>query len=71
MTPIPPYDDLDVIAGQGTIGLEIMQRAPRDLGSILVPVGGGGLAAGIASVVKEIRPGVRVLGVEGPTTRTP
>jgi threonine dehydratase len=64
MTIIPPYDDLDVIAGQGTVGLEILHQAPRDLRAIFVPVGGGGLAAGIASVVKEVRPEVRVIGVE-------
>ena len=64
MTVIPPYDDLDVIAGQGTIGLEILHQAPRDLGAIFVPVGGGGLAAGVAAVVKEVRPEVRVIGVE-------
>ena len=64
MTVIPPYDDLDVIAGQGTVGLEIINQAPRDLGSVFVPVGGGGLAAGVAAVLKEIRPGVRVIGVE-------
>jgi threonine dehydratase len=64
MVSIPPFDDLEVIAGQGTIGLEILRAAPRDLGSIFVPVGGGGLAAGIASVVKELRPEVRVIGVE-------
>ncbi len=60
---IPPYDDLDVIAGQGTIGLEILRQAPRDLGSIFVPIGGGGLVSGIAGVVKELRPGVRIVGV--------
>ena len=64
MTLVPPYDDLDVIAGQGTIGLEILRHAPRDLALILVPVGGGGLAAGVASVVKALRPSVRVLGVQ-------
>src|SRR6185295_12572472 len=64
MTPIPPYDDLDVIAGQGTVGLEILHQAPRDLGAIFVPIGGGGLASGVAAVVKELRPGVRVIGVE-------
>ena len=64
MTIIPPYDDLDVIAGQGTIGLEILHQAPRDLSAIFVPVGGGGLASGIAAVVKEVRPQVRVIGVE-------
>jgi threonine dehydratase len=64
MTIIPPYDDLHVIAGQGTAGIEILEQAPRDLGAIFVPVGGGGLAAGVASVVKALRPGVRVIGVE-------
>lgn len=61
---IPPFDDLDVIAGQGTIALEILRQAPRDLASIFVPVGGGGLAAGVCSVVKALRPSVRVIGVE-------
>ncbi|HZW54465.1 MAG TPA: pyridoxal-phosphate dependent enzyme, partial [Candidatus Elarobacter sp.] len=64
MTVIPPYDDLDVIAGQGTVGLEILHQAPRDLGAVFVPIGGGGLAAGVAAVVKEVRPDVRVIGVE-------
>ena len=60
---IPPYDDIDVIAGQGTIGLEILRQAPRDFGSIFVPIGGGGLVSGIAAVVKELRPQVRIIGV--------
>ncbi|MEB2283727.1 MAG: threonine ammonia-lyase, biosynthetic [Polyangiaceae bacterium UTPRO1] len=64
MTVVPPFDDLDVIAGQGTVGLEILRQAPRQLGSIFVPIGGGGLAAGIAAVVKAVRPDVRVIGVE-------
>ncbi len=64
MTVIPPFDDLDVIAGQATVGLEILRQAPRDLGTIFVPIGGGGLAAGVAAVVKELRPDVRVIGVE-------
>jgi len=64
MTVVPPFDDLDVIAGQGTVGLEILRQAPRDLGSIFVPIGGGGLAAGLAAVVKELRPEVRIIGVE-------
>jgi threonine dehydratase len=61
---IPPFDDLDVIAGQGTIALELLRQAPRDLGAIFVPVGGGGLAAGIATIVKALRPSVRVVGVQ-------
>ena len=64
LTVVPPFDDLDVIAGQGTIGLEILSQAPRELAAIFVPVGGGGIAAGIASVVKELRPEVQVVGVE-------
>jgi threonine dehydratase len=60
---IPAYDDMDVIAGQGTIGLEILRQAPRDLGSIFIPIGGGGLASGVAGVVKELRPHVRIVGV--------
>jgi threonine dehydratase len=60
---IPPYDDLDVIAGQGTVGLEILRQA-RDVASICVPVGGGGLISGIASVVKELHPDVRIIGVQ-------
>jgi len=63
-TPISPFDDLDVIAGQGTIGLELLQQAPRDVGAIFLPVGGGGLAAGVAAVVKAVRPGARVIGVQ-------
>jgi threonine dehydratase len=64
MTPIHAYDDLDVIAGQGTIGLELLRQAPPDLATILVPIGGGGLAAGIGAVVKAIRPAVRLVGVQ-------
>src|SRR5262245_46193161 len=60
---IPPYDDIDVIAGQATVGLEILRQV-RDVASIFVPVGGGGLISGIASVVKELRPDVRIVGVQ-------
>jgi threonine dehydratase len=63
-TSIPPFDDLDVIAGQGTIGLELLHQAPRDTGAVYVPVGGGGLAAGVAAVMKAVRPGLRVVGVQ-------
>src|SRR5436190_15957924 len=64
MTLIAPYDDLDVIAGQATVGLEVLHQAPRALGAIFIPIGGGGLAAGIASVVKELRPEIRLIGVQ-------
>lgn len=61
---IHPYDDPDVIAGQGTIAMEILQQHPDPIEAIFVPVGGGGLAAGIAAYVKYLRPDVRVFGVE-------
>ena len=60
---IPPYDDDRIIAGQGTIGLELLADLP-DLAVVLVPIGGGGLASGIATAVKALRPGTRVIGVE-------
>jgi threonine dehydratase len=62
MTPIHPYDDADVIAGNATIALELLRQA--DCGSVFVPVGGGGLAGGIAAVIKAVRPQIRVIGVE-------
>jgi threonine dehydratase len=60
---IPPYDDDRIIAGQGTIGLEIVEDMP-DVGVVLVPIGGGGLAAGVATAIKTLRPKARVVGVE-------
>lgn len=62
-TPVHPFDDLNVIAGQGTMALEILEQAP-DLDTLVVPVGGGGLLAGMATVVKALRPEVRVIAVE-------
>ncbi|WP_395656777.1 threonine ammonia-lyase [Nocardioides sp.] len=60
---IHPFDHVDIVAGQGTAGLEIVEQAP-DLRSVLVPTGGGGLLAGIAIAVKALRPDVRVIGVQ-------
>lgn len=60
---IHPFDHPDVVAGQGTVGTEILQQLP-DVGTILVPTGGGGLLSGIAAAVKAERPEVRVLGVQ-------
>jgi threonine dehydratase len=60
---VPPYDDDRIIAGQGTVGLEIVEDVP-DLAAVLAPIGGGGLASGIAVAVKALRPEVRVIGVE-------
>lgn len=62
-TFIHPYDDADIITGQGTIGLEILDDLP-DVDVIIVPVGGGGLISGIALAVKAIRPQIRVIGVQ-------
>ncbi|KFB09830.1 Threonine dehydratase [Nitratireductor basaltis] len=59
---IPPFDHADIISGQGTIGLELLEQWP-DLHTILVPLSGGGLAAGIALAAKAIRPNIRVIGI--------
>ncbi|WP_046470536.1 threonine ammonia-lyase [Allosalinactinospora lopnorensis] len=60
---IPPFDHPDIIAGQGTVGAEICDDL-TDSGTVLVPVGGGGLASGVATAVRELRPRMRVVGVE-------
>ncbi len=64
LTLVHPYDDPDVIAGQGTIGLEIMRQSEQKPDAIFVAVGGGGLIAGVGSCVKELDPSVRIIGVE-------
>jgi threonine dehydratase len=61
--PIPPFDDSDVIAGQGTIGLEIYQDLPT-VSTVVVPIGGGGLISGIATAIKSLKLETKVLGVE-------
>ncbi|GAA2838682.1 threonine/serine dehydratase [Kitasatospora paracochleata] len=61
---VPPYDDPFIIAGQGTVGLEIAEDAPDELDTVLVPVSGGGLISGTAAALKLACPGVRVVGVE-------
>jgi threonine dehydratase len=60
---VHPYDDPDVIAGQGTLGLELLEQL-RELDAVLVPIGGGGLAAGVGLAIKARRPAVRVIGVQ-------
>ncbi len=60
---IHPFDHPDVVAGQGTIGLEIVEQLP-EVGTIVMSLGGGGLAAGVALAVKSLRPGVRIVGVQ-------
>ena len=60
---VPPYDDDRVIAGQGTLGLEIAEDVP-DLAAVLVPIGGGGLSSGVAVAIRALHPRARILGVE-------
>ncbi|MGE4244727.1 MAG: hydroxyectoine utilization dehydratase EutB [Parvibaculaceae bacterium] len=62
MTTVPPFDHPDIIAGQGTLGLEILEQAP-DVRTVLVPLSGGGLISGVAAAIKAKRPDVRIVGV--------
>ena len=64
LTFVHPYDDPDVIAGQGTIGMEIVRQSSQPPDAVFVAVGGGGLVSGIASYIKRLRPSVKVIGVE-------
>jgi len=64
MTFIHPYDDPDVIAGQGTVAMELLQQHPDDIHAVFVPVGGGGLIAGVATYIKQVRPDIKIIGVE-------
>jgi threonine dehydratase len=61
---IHPYDDEDVIAGQGTVGMEILRQHPNEIHAVFVPVGGGGLIAGVAAYIKALRPKTKIIGVE-------
>jgi threonine dehydratase len=63
LTMVPPFDHEWIIAGQGTLGLEILEQRP-DVATILVPIGGGGLISGVSAAVKQSRPEVAVIGVE-------
>jgi threonine dehydratase len=64
LTFVHPFDDPDVIAGQGTIGMEILRQHPGELTAVFCAVGGGGLIAGVGTYIKRLRPEVRVIGVE-------
>jgi threonine dehydratase len=68
LTYVPAFDDVDIIAGQGTIGLEILEDVP-DVDAVIIPVGGGGLIAGVACAIKTKKPDVRIIAVEA--TRAP
>ncbi|WP_160152336.1 threonine ammonia-lyase, biosynthetic [Microbulbifer sp. ALW1] len=61
---IHPYDDPDVIAGQGTVAMELLRQQPGNLDAVFIPVGGGGLAAGMAAYIKYVRPEIKVYAVE-------
>ena len=63
-TFVHPYDDPDVIAGQGTVAMELLRQHPEPIHSVYVPVGGGGLIAGVAAYIKRLRPDIRIVGVE-------
>jgi len=64
MTFVHPYDDPDVIAGQGTIGMEILRQHTQPIHAIFIPIGGGGLIAGVAAYVKQLRPEIKIIGVQ-------
>nr|WP_276569730.1 threonine ammonia-lyase, biosynthetic [Rhodocyclus tenuis] len=64
LTFVHPFDDPDVIAGQGTIGMEILRQHAKPIHAVFVAIGGGGLAAGVGAYIKRVRPDVRVIGVE-------
>jgi threonine dehydratase len=64
MVFVHPFDDVDVIAGQGTVGLEIVRQTAGELDAVFVPIGGGGLIAGIAAYIKQLYPRVKIIGVE-------
>lgn len=64
MVFIHPFDDLDVIAGQGTIGMELLRQHPDDIDVVFIPVGGGGLISGVATYLKYLYPKIKIIGVE-------
>lgn len=68
-TFIHPYDDRDIVAGQGTLGLELIEQMPEP-GTVVIPVGGGGLAAGAAAAIKALHPDTHIVGVEAAATAT-
>ena len=63
LTIVPPFDHAQIVAGQGTVGLEILEQCP-DVGTVFAPAGGGGLASGTAAAIKQIKPDVRIVAVE-------
>src|SRR3546814_7980065 len=64
LTFVHPFDDPDVIAGQGTVGMEILRQHPGPIDAIFVAIGGGGLISGVAAYVKQLRPEIKIIGVQ-------
>lgn len=64
MTYIPPFDDPDIIAGQGTVAMELLRQYPAHIDAVFIPVGGGGLCAGMVAYIKNVRPEIKVFAVE-------
>jgi len=64
LTFVHPFDDPDVIAGQGTVGMEILRQHPGPLDAVFVAIGGGGLIAGVAAYIKSLRPDIKIIGVQ-------
>jgi threonine dehydratase len=64
LTFVHPFDDPDVIAGQGTVGMEILRQHPGPIDAIFVAIGGGGLIAGVAAYIKQLRPDIKIIGVQ-------
>src|SRR5690606_32235144 len=64
MTFVHPFDDPDVIAGQGTVAMEILRQHQGPIDAVFVPIGGGGLIAGVAAYIKAVRPEIKVIGVQ-------
>ena len=64
LTYVHPYDDIDVIAGQGTVAMEILKQHPGKIDAIFIPIGGGGLVAGMAAYIKYYRPEIKIVGIE-------
>ncbi|HWK61585.1 MAG TPA: threonine ammonia-lyase, biosynthetic, partial [Eoetvoesiella sp.] len=64
LTFVHPFDDPDVIAGQGTVGMEILRQHAQPIDAVFVPIGGGGLIAGVAAYIKQLRPEIKIIGVQ-------
>src|SRR5690606_1929274 len=63
-TFVHPFDDPDVIAGQGTIGMEILRQRPGPIDAVFMAIGGGGVIAGVAAYIKQLRPDIKIIGVQ-------